>query len=310
MEFSRRSIVQQVFLKIIKPFRKSQINKTYLFSCFLILILSFSVYVLPSYSDESITIPDISNLKPFSSGTQFMSLEGFVIYYCRVNYGREISRTQARKLIKSAKTKRITIVKKSVSPNVLLTDRQKKLVTLKRKLSNYKKQRSNITINNNKNYLNAKKVILLPFINNPNKSPEAVDYVAYFTQKYFKNKGYEVVDARNLNLNLENINFKQAHSLAKSINADLIISGEINRYERYKKFSATGFALDFLISSVHNYADVSLKTKIFKVSQNSYVFENESRSYKKHQIMGLFHGTKGVASYAVNSAVKKLFNNY
>lgn len=62
-----------------------------------------AVFSAPLYSAENVSIPDLSGIKPFSREANYMSLEGFVICHCRINYGVDISRGEARKMIKEQK---------------------------------------------------------------------------------------------------------------------------------------------------------------------------------------------------------------
>ena len=59
-------------------------------------------FASPLYSQENITIPDLSGLKQFTADTNFMSFEGYIISYFKIKYDREISRGEARKIVKSA----------------------------------------------------------------------------------------------------------------------------------------------------------------------------------------------------------------
>ncbi|HBC73603.1 MAG: hypothetical protein A2008_06260 [Candidatus Wallbacteria bacterium GWC2_49_35] len=63
---------------------------------------SIFFFASPLYSQENITIPDLSGLKQFTAETNFMSFEGYIISYFKIKYDREISRGEARKIVKSA----------------------------------------------------------------------------------------------------------------------------------------------------------------------------------------------------------------
>lgn len=63
---------------------------------------SIFFFASPLYSQENITIPDMSGLKQFTADTNFMSFEGYIISYFKIKYDREISRGEARKIVKSA----------------------------------------------------------------------------------------------------------------------------------------------------------------------------------------------------------------
>lgn len=62
---------------------------------------SIMFFVLPSFSHDSIVIPDLRGIKPFSAEANYMSLEGYVASYC-LAHGRAISRGEARMLVKEA----------------------------------------------------------------------------------------------------------------------------------------------------------------------------------------------------------------
>lgn len=67
---------------------------------------SIFFFASPLYSQENITIPDLSGLKQFTADTNFMSFEGYIISYFKIKYDREISRGEARKIVKSAFSKK------------------------------------------------------------------------------------------------------------------------------------------------------------------------------------------------------------
>jgi len=97
--FSKENLVGR--LKSIQ-FKGAAIKKISVVALFAFIILgAATVFSAPLYSADNMSIPDLSGIKPFSHAANYMSLEGFVIYQCRVNYGVEISRGEARKMIKA-----------------------------------------------------------------------------------------------------------------------------------------------------------------------------------------------------------------
>jgi len=75
-------------------------------AAFLVFIIMGVVFGFSStvYAVDKMAIPDLAGIRPFSQAVNYMSLEGFVIYCCRVNYGVEISRSQAAKMIMAKET--------------------------------------------------------------------------------------------------------------------------------------------------------------------------------------------------------------
>lgn len=71
----------------------------------LVSVLSFFCgslffFVSPLYSHEHVVIPDLKGLKQYSAGTNFMSFDGYLISYFKIKYNKDISRGEARKIIK------------------------------------------------------------------------------------------------------------------------------------------------------------------------------------------------------------------
>lgn len=63
---------------------------------------SLFFFVSPLYSHEHIVIPDLKGLKQYSADTNFMSFDGYLISYFKIKYNKDISRGEARKIIKDA----------------------------------------------------------------------------------------------------------------------------------------------------------------------------------------------------------------
>lgn len=63
---------------------------------------SLFFFVSPLYSHEHIVIPDLKGLKQYSADTNFMSFDGYLVSYFKIKYNKDISRGEARKIIKDA----------------------------------------------------------------------------------------------------------------------------------------------------------------------------------------------------------------
>lgn len=70
-------------------------------ACFLFGSLVF--FVSPLYSHESAVPPDLCGLKQYTADTNFMSFEGYIISYYKIKYGVDISRGEARKIVKASR---------------------------------------------------------------------------------------------------------------------------------------------------------------------------------------------------------------
>lgn len=83
---------------------------------------SLMFFVLPSFSSDSIVIPDLTGIRPFSAEANYMSLEGYVASYC-LAHGRAISRGEARMMVKQAlKSGRTVITEAPCASTVVVAD--------------------------------------------------------------------------------------------------------------------------------------------------------------------------------------------
>jgi len=272
---------------------------TFLFSILALAAVFALPFAGPSFSNESIVIENLSKIKPFTVDSNYLSLEGYVISYCGIHYGKKISRGEARRIIRRSLA--ISAYRESPAPGASSKKEYSRI--LERKLFDIKKYAGSRI-----SKFDPKKVVLLPFISLAGGNAEAADLVSYFASKLLVSKGYEVVNASDGKLpRLLKYDDRDLAAAAKRYNAEFVISGEIKHYRRYKRFRTAGFLLDWAFSSVHGYADVRLSAKVFSSSRGAFVFESDAYGHRKHQLFGAFHGTKGIMSYAVNDAVKELF---
>ncbi len=98
--------------------------------------------------------------------------------------------------------------------------------------------------------------------------------------------------------------------LSQCLEADMIVTGDINRYSRYKKVRLAGLLLGGIISGVHNYGDVDLSTKVFKASECAYIYENRIKERRKNQTFGMFYGTRSIMNYSLAKAVENLYKKF
>lgn len=73
---------------------------------FIIVFIVFSAALIFSsnvFAAGNMSIPDLTGITEFSPAANYMSLEGFVIHYCKANYGVKISRGEAGEMIKAQK---------------------------------------------------------------------------------------------------------------------------------------------------------------------------------------------------------------
>ncbi len=286
----------------------------------LLVFLTFSfLYALPSFCEEnSVTIPDVSAIKPFSAEANYMSLEGFVMYYCRINHGLDISRGEARKLIKESRRARkntgetlsaaVRAEHEQAPPkhSQIIVERDEtpyndKVRAKYKEFIEYKKNKSEIR-------LEAKKVVILPFRNIVDEHTPAVEYVSHYTQKFFQAKGYETVVLTEKDVDVNSLGKAALNEIASKHGADLIVTGDINYFKSFKRFSLAG--APFVVTSVHNHARVRLSTRIYKASEQAVTYEKTVSVGKKHQWFGLISGDEGTVSHAVNSNIQKLFGAF
>ncbi len=286
-------------------------------SCLTLFFLSVIFFYDPALSSDNYIIADISTVKPFTAETDYMSVEGYIISRVRIDYGRDISRGEARRIIKNsikntakkpAGAKIITFAGSGEAQNKsVLADPISKYRKIIQNGGNDDRLYRKVSLDGTGSQNNT--VLLVPFNDLTNKKTEALDNVAYFVEKYFKNKNLKVV---RLNIGGDGsggLNMKDYAGIARKHNARYIVGGEIGRFERYKKISAAGVLIDLPFFGVHNYADVTLSSHIFDASKNSIIFENLVRRNKKRQVFGIFRGNSGLMSYTVKEAVDGLYQN-
>lgn len=253
---------------------------------FLTAFLLLSMGAGPSISAEDITVPNLSKIKPFSSEANMMSLEGYVISYCKIHHGKKISKSEARRIIKRSL---------KMPPCQSNKDKIKFLSEC---------------LLNKPAYFDSKKILLLPFINNNGSETESIDLVNYFTKKLFTGRGYNVIIPAGTDKKYISCSTAEIEAAAKRYGAEYVIFGNIDHCQKYKRFRLAGFLFDYAFTSVHSYADIIITAEAYSVSKKTIVFHGSSYGHKKHQWFALFHGTGAVLSYAVNDAVCGLFENF
>jgi|GEM_PF-6667048 len=296
-----------------------------LFFSFLFFIGLF-IYA-PAFSGGDIIIPGLSSLQPFTRETNYLSIEGYVSTYVRINYGKNISHAEAKKIIKNSQKQKQASISNSESIRETKFRISRNNVLLKNILANYK----NSSNKNKKNEIKIKNeppsliyeskakttktgfktqggtALLIPFKNLTNKT-ESWDHVSYYIKKYFQNKNINVIQMEPA---AEGCFKKQPTAIldaARKFNANYIISGEIERYERYKKISATGAVIDVAFFGVNNHADIILRSSVFDISKNSFVLDSSVRHTKKRQVFGIFNASRSTMSYTVKEAIDRLYS--
>jgi len=296
-------------------------------------------FVVPSFSADTIVIPDVRNLKAFTAETNYMSLEGYVISYCR-QHGREVSRGEARKLVKEAMKAGSVSVKTAkkmmAKENIELVDmetiaamkkaeiaakkapapavRSSKIGNVKYNglLNDYRHKSISTVSPAPGRLITRSRVAVLPF-NNLTQNDEAVGKVKDSIEKEFKGKGYAVVpkeQIRNIVGDVSKLTEGDLEKLAEILEADMIVTGDIQQFERQKKFRLAGFVLGGIVNGWHNHADVQLATKVFKTAESSFAYNNKVDSHKKDQTLGLFYSSRGVLNESLKRAVGELYNKF
>jgi len=305
---------------------------------FAVAIGAVMFYVVPSFSADTIVIPDVRGLKAFTAETNYMSLEGYVISYCR-QHGREVSRGEARKLVKEAMKAGSASVKTAkkmmAQENIELVDTEtiaamKNAEMAVRKapdavkssklgevrysgiLNDYRHKSISTVSPAPGRLITKSRVAVLPF-NNLTQNDEAVGSVKESIEKEFKAKGYAVVpkeQVRNIVGDVSKLTEGDLEKLAEILEADMIVTGDIQQFERQKKFRLAGFVLGGIVNGWHNHADVKLSTKIFKTSESSFAYNKEVDTHKKDQTLGLFYSNRGVMKESLKKAVGELYNKF
>ncbi|HNY11145.1 MAG TPA: hypothetical protein PKK26_06095 [Candidatus Wallbacteria bacterium] len=294
------------------------------FNLFLTLCAITALFLSsPLLSKSGIAIPDISSLKPYSSGTHFMSLEGYVISYVRVNYGKEISPAEARKIIRAAAQKmedKKTAVK---TPEINEKDFSCQQISahmksLSQKCAELLKIFQTLAISRPARRAAAEcslekftsKRILLVASKTEKDGTEASEIVRYFIKKKFLSMGYEILESPSaINENpLEQK--KDAIKQAKTLGADLIINYDIKKYKRGKKICIPGMLIDVAFLGIWNKAEINVNAKVYSVKKKTYIHNGSAKAEKKRKVLSLFCGSRGLMAYAANSAVNKLFEDF
>ncbi len=276
--------------------------------------------VLPSFSSDSIIIPDLTGIKPFTAEANYMSLEGYVASYCLM-HGRAISRGEARKLVKEALKSRRAVISRPLTtvvkclPDCSCSTCAQPLTIERydRMLKSYRSRSANtISVRPGRLTYGRGRVAVLPFTNKSGRD-EASSRVYNAVADEFKNKGYSVIDVSRVTKlisNPEGLSEYELARIAQCLEADMIVCGEIKRYSRYKKVRLAGLLLGGIVSGVHNYGDVELSTKVFKASECAIIYDNVISEHRKNQTFGMFQGTGSVMNYSLTKAVENLYRKF
>jgi|GEM_PF-3949410 len=367
---------------IVDDIKKFALRRNYSEKAANIMALTFCVsiaialfQVVPSFSNDGITVPNLSGLKPFTAETNYMSLEGYVISFCRA-HGQEISRGEARKIVKEAKKSSVTLSTtgkpkqsrreneicehqkcnshshygcaecygaaacRSCGQQNLAIESEKALKTncnaqepeqkpvcqsiscsagscgnhnIKYDISGYRYNSLRTSSDRpGRIHFGAGRVVVIPFKNNTSNNEAGVKVFNAIADE-FRSKGYAVVDPERVATYVtdpSNLNECDLARISNQFEADMIITGDINRYSRYKRVKLAGLLLGGIISGVHNYGDVELSTKVFKHSESAFIYSNDVKQHRKSQILGMFEGTRSVMNYSLAKAVEKLYARF
>jgi hypothetical protein len=94
-------------------------------------------------------------------------------------------------------------------------------------------------------------------------------------------------------------------NIAERLGVEYVISGDILKYNSYKKVRVSGLILGGLISGVHCYGDVSISGKIYSASADKIII-NSGSSRSKKQVLGLVAGTGDLLGLSLSRAVTKM----
>lgn len=327
-----------IIVQNLKEYLKQrQLNeKTYGAVIYIFCVSTASVmfYIIPSFSAEKITIPDIRGLKPFSAQTNYMSLDGYVMAYCQ-SHGHDISRGEARKLIKEAMKMQeggsagVEVNSKAVSEKnetaaaaepiaekklIAVHPNTQKTFSRSEVMTKYNEIRHPSVENqlNERVYPGKKRVAVIPF-ENLTENKMAVQRVNQKIEEEFIEKGYEVIEpdrVRAVAADINSLTEEDMQKISQNLNADLVVTGTINRFDHYKKVRLAGLLLGGIVSGVHNYGDVSISTKVFNSAKGKYIYDNSVKEHQKKQVFGMFQGPGGVMNHSLNKTVEKLYNKF
>jgi len=94
------TIMIQDIQKYITSRKQTEMAKCAAIFVFVAMAASMAAYAAPSFCGEQIMIPDVKAGDAFSAKTDYMSAEGYIMYYCKAKYGMDITREEAREMVK------------------------------------------------------------------------------------------------------------------------------------------------------------------------------------------------------------------
>lgn len=98
-----RFVVRFRSISEARMLRQARSRRTWIAGlAFIFLPLLLTLTITPSLSSED-ALPNVAGLKAFSAQTKFMSREGYLIYIARRDYGMELSRGDARRIVNRQK---------------------------------------------------------------------------------------------------------------------------------------------------------------------------------------------------------------
>lgn len=83
-----------------------------------VLAVAFAAYAAPSFCADNVVLPELTAADAFTEKAGYMSLEGFVMHYCKAKYNMDLTRAEARDMIKGIRKAEKKLAKTEAAPAV------------------------------------------------------------------------------------------------------------------------------------------------------------------------------------------------
>ncbi len=275
---------------------------------FFVLVILFSLsykFTSPLYSQSGQVYLNSSAIKSFSENSNYMSIEGYIILRHKINTGERLTRSQAKNIYKffTQRQEKLLMINQS-----LIDTTRENTIKISQKLTNTLNsiKSQNIRISEENKHI---RVLFL----NISKAPKDIrifEYINHYAKKRFEfNK--KLILKFNEKIFTDFILCETClSSIAQKNDADIIVCNSLIDHKKNKKLNIAGSYIDFWFFGLENRFKISLSTIIYDARTNDIKFKNAAMASKKHQLFGLFHGHRGVMSYAVKQAVDELYKDF
>ncbi|HOT75152.1 MAG TPA: hypothetical protein PK467_05155 [Candidatus Wallbacteria bacterium] len=275
---------------------------------FLILAIFFSFFckfISPLYSQPEPDYSELTALKPFSENSNYMSIEGYIALRHKINTGETLTRSQAKRIYK--RFAKLDDKNSNINQPLIKSagkDTDKILHELTNRLNSIRSQNARLLEKNK-----FTKILFLNFSKDP-KDIRIFEYINHYAKKRFESNktlslNFNDKIFTDFNLCIDNLSL-----IARNNNADMIVCNSLIGHKKRKKLNIAGSYIDFWFFGLENRFNISLSTIIYDARANNIKFKNSASVTKKHRVFGLFHGHRGVMTYAIKQVVDKLYKDF